>query len=446
MKNKLIKILILVLILVLAFLIINSTYSKYTNTAKGVIDEVVGNWKVKVNGTDIADGSGKFVIDNFKLDEDIGTHILGEQMAPGTKGRFYIDIDPTGSDVSLKYTLTIDRKEFISKLIEEIGLDPNDETLKERLNFKITNIKVDDMEVNIPEDLNEDIVVSKIKRLDKIKSDDENIRKDLIEVEVEWENNEDNNDMDFLIGNVRDDFKLTLPINVNAIQWNDFLTIADFSQLTRTICDNFESRVGVTYDAIYTGNGEVIEKDANGHIVLDDDNPVLFYETTEDESLNLDEYSINLTIKGDSAQGNAYGNTVLSIGDMQQNSYVSIINICRGYLHIYSYKDDLVANCSSERTDVGFGSYDISEYSNQILNIQVLASKTGNTRVFINGEEKQSFQSGTSTATPIQASIGELKPLRKLKYTGTLYNCSIFNRILNETEIQANWLEAKDNQ
>ena len=42
MKNKLIKILILVLILVLAFLIINSTYSKYTNTAKGVIDEVVG--------------------------------------------------------------------------------------------------------------------------------------------------------------------------------------------------------------------------------------------------------------------------------------------------------------------------------------------------------------------------------------------------------------------
>ena len=91
----------------------------------------------------------------------------------------------------------------------------------------------------------------KIKRLDKIKSDNENVRKDLIEVEVEWENNEDNNDMDFLIGNVRDNFKLTLPINVNAIQWNDFLTIYDFSQITRAICDNFESRVGNLWCNLY---------------------------------------------------------------------------------------------------------------------------------------------------------------------------------------------------
>lgn len=218
MKKKILRVLLLILILVLLFLIIRSTYSKYYNSASGIINENAGAWIIKVNGTDIGEGGGTFDIEEFNIDDEYGEHIEGEQIAPGTKGRFYIELDPTGTQVSLEYTISIDKYTFISNIMNAIGLDPTNEDDRSKINIKITDIKVNDTSIPLTGNEEDEIVFSKIKKLSSIQSTEESDRVDIIEVEIEWENNEANNEVDALIGNL-EDYKFTLPVTVNAIQW-----------------------------------------------------------------------------------------------------------------------------------------------------------------------------------------------------------------------------------
>lgn len=447
MKKKIVKVLILIAILILAFLIIKSTYSKYTNSALGIINEKAGAWIIKVNGIDIADAGGTFDIDNFRLDENnaVNSHINGEQMAPGTKGRFFIELDPTGTDVSVKYTITIDRNKFITSIMEAIGYDPNDDTAREKIGLKITDVKINDTQIALPSDPKNDIVVSKIKRLNSIKSAEVTDRIDTLEVEVEWEDVEANNTTDYLIGNILQDYKLTLPITVNAIQWYELLKFSNFDKITPEYCQNFTPFGSATYETIYAGNNNQLEMDANGSLVLDEDNPILYYEVADGSKMFAEEYSVQFTIKGDAFQGDTYGNTIFSIGNPDQASYLSWLSIYQGYLHVYSYRDWASnANCNYPMTEQGFLSYDISSYSNQICNIQVVATRTGSTRVFINGNEIAKFESGGAEINCTQATIGDLRPLRNLKYVGTIYDFAMYDRLLTEDEIKANWLDAQE--
>ena len=130
-------------------------------------------------------------------------------------GFFKLKIDPTGTQVSIKYTITIDDSK-IAEMLAGVGVTGDD--LADRINLKITGIKANGVEIELPRDDQGNIVISKIKELEDIQSNDETDRIDELEIKVTWEDNEANNDVDSKIGSVPNNV-IKLPILVDVIQW-----------------------------------------------------------------------------------------------------------------------------------------------------------------------------------------------------------------------------------
>ena len=78
------------------------------------------------------------------------------------------------------------------------------------------------------------------------------------------------------------------------------------------------------------------------------------------------------------------------------------------------------------------------------MNIQITARRGGITRVFINGVEKKTFNSGRSKVDYSIATIGDLRPTRGLKYTGLVYDLALYNTELSDDAIMHNWNYAKN--
>lgn len=218
--NKKIRIVILIAILILLALIIQSTYSKYTSKSTGTINRDTADWIIKINDKDITipDENGQvgiFEIEDFTWDWDSAPNVKPPKVAPGMSGFFKLKIDPTGTQVSIKYTITIDDSK-IAEMLAGIGVTGED--LANRINLKITGIKENGVEIELPRDDQGNIVISKIKELEDIQSNDETDRIDELEIKVTWEDNEANNDIDSKIGSVPNNV-IKLPILVDVIQW-----------------------------------------------------------------------------------------------------------------------------------------------------------------------------------------------------------------------------------
>lgn len=221
--NKKIRFVILIIILILLVLIIRTTYSKYYNQADSQISENLGKWIIKINDKDITkpDENGKigeFVIDseNFVWDWESAPHVQSPKVAPGMEGYFNLKIDPTGTQVSIKYTITIDDSK-IEEMLKNAGAEG--ENLIERLNLKITGLKENGVNVEeLPRDEAGNIVITKVKTLEQISSNKESDRIDNLQIQVTWVNNEDNNDIDSKLGSVANSI-IQLPIKVDVIQW-----------------------------------------------------------------------------------------------------------------------------------------------------------------------------------------------------------------------------------
>ena len=218
--NKKIRIVILIAILILLALIIQSTYSKYTNKAVGTINETTADWVIKINDKDITipDENGEigvFEIEDFTWDWESAPNVKPPKVAPGMSGYFKLKVDPTGTQVSVKYTITIDDSK-IAEMLAGIGVTGED--LADRINLKITGIKENGVEIELPRDDGGNIVISKIKELEDIQSNNETDRIDELEIKVTWEDNEANNDIDSKIGSVPNNV-IKLPIKVDVIQW-----------------------------------------------------------------------------------------------------------------------------------------------------------------------------------------------------------------------------------
>lgn len=106
-KNKiLIASLFIILVIILIYTII-TTYATFRSEFTGDMKIDNATWKILVNNTDISSNAVKqFTIDNINVDESQG--VEQGKLAPGLKGNFNILIDPTDTDVSIKYELKID--------------------------------------------------------------------------------------------------------------------------------------------------------------------------------------------------------------------------------------------------------------------------------------------------------------------------------------------------
>lgn len=114
------------------------------------------------------------------------------------------------------------------------------------------------------------------------------------------------------------------------------------------------------------------------------------------------------------------------------------------YIHMMIFqKLDGPSRVNYDTTEKGFTSIDISEYENKKMNIQIVAQRGENTKVYINGELKRTFESGDAVLTYKYATIGDLRVGRNLKFTGKIYNFAIYGVALNEQEVQENYEESR---
>ena len=70
-----------------------------------------GTWTILVNSTDITKGTDvKFTIDNIQIQEN--EHVKSGKLAPGLIGNFKISINPTDTDVSVRYDINLDKEKL----------------------------------------------------------------------------------------------------------------------------------------------------------------------------------------------------------------------------------------------------------------------------------------------------------------------------------------------
>ena len=117
-RRDLITVTIITLLVIrLALISVSGTYAKYTTGATGSSTTYVAKWNVKVNEIDLS-SQKTTVADLITLVPDSSENVAAGKFAPGHGGHFDVVIDPTGTEVSFKYNLTID----VSKLPTDIEL------------------------------------------------------------------------------------------------------------------------------------------------------------------------------------------------------------------------------------------------------------------------------------------------------------------------------------
>lgn len=101
-KKKKIIIIVSVLLAILLSFIGGKTFSKYLTQVKGEGVAEIASWDFKVNGK-----TDEVQTINLSSTFDNET-LIGNKIAPGTKGSFNINLDATGSEVGINYKVTFD--------------------------------------------------------------------------------------------------------------------------------------------------------------------------------------------------------------------------------------------------------------------------------------------------------------------------------------------------
>ena len=97
---------ILVLVMVACLVaLIAGTYSRYTSTGTANVNAEIAKWHVELEGTDISTQSATIPVE---FEYDSNNFVKDGKIAPGRTGHFTIEVDPTGSEVAIDYSFTID--------------------------------------------------------------------------------------------------------------------------------------------------------------------------------------------------------------------------------------------------------------------------------------------------------------------------------------------------
>lgn len=210
MKKEGLKLLIFIVILVLLVVVINSTYSKYTEKAIAVVKEDVATWKILINETDITTSpeTTEFEVDDFDWTGDLNDHVMDGKVAPGMYGEFQLIIDPSETQVALEYEIKVNKPTVQRKdgTTGEINIVFDDIVAESGKTYTIT------------EDADGNKIIHRIKPLTEVSSTTESQRVDTLLVKVKWDNDETYNDIDSEIGSIYGN-KISMPIEVSAIQY-----------------------------------------------------------------------------------------------------------------------------------------------------------------------------------------------------------------------------------
>src|SRR5574344_1854742 len=112
-------------LLLLVILKIIGTFALFETETSRAVESGVGEWTILINGTDITNNTVTFNINSFNWNTT--TEVKENKFAPGMNGYFDIIINPSSTDVSVKYNITYDLTELndtnitISSIIEKDG-------------------------------------------------------------------------------------------------------------------------------------------------------------------------------------------------------------------------------------------------------------------------------------------------------------------------------------
>lgn len=103
-SKKIIFIQIMYCIFVMCLIFITKTYSKYTSFSEGEKIFETANWKVKIENIDIT--KQKECNIDILLNTDDNKYVTNGKIAPGITANGAFTLDPSGSEVSIKYIIT----------------------------------------------------------------------------------------------------------------------------------------------------------------------------------------------------------------------------------------------------------------------------------------------------------------------------------------------------
>ena len=194
-KKILKKVLIIIILFVVLFVCykITTTYAVFYSEGNGQVVQKNSNWKILVNNTNISSGIlTKFEVNEFETSQN--EHVEDGKIAPSITGFFFITIDPTNTDVSIRYDINLDKTALEGKTIEIITI----EEIETKANLTLTA----------------ENTYTGVIPLIKIKEGTTN----KIKIAITWENNEENNESDTALGSSVN-AKMNIPITVSIKQY-----------------------------------------------------------------------------------------------------------------------------------------------------------------------------------------------------------------------------------
>lgn len=193
--NNKIKVLLMrltLIMLVITIYVISTTYALFQSQIKGSVVKNVGKWSIKINGADVLKGtSEEFNMQQFVVDENENTK--PGKMAPGTTGLFELSIDPTDTQISVRYDISIVLDEITNDKVQLISVekDSTNNIVKTAENTYTGIIPLEEIEKGAI---------------------------DLVKIKFYWENDEQNNMVDSEIGTIINS-KIQIPVKVNITQY-----------------------------------------------------------------------------------------------------------------------------------------------------------------------------------------------------------------------------------
>jgi hypothetical protein len=227
-------------------------------------------------------------------------------------------------------------------------------------------------------------------------------------------------------------------------------TASQFGELTPT---KTYASSGITAGTIENYYKDDYTYDSDGGVILTETTNILNMAIDQTRPIN-EKVSVNITFKCDINNQVGYpryretglesGGTLVAMSDVEKK-YIFRINIYRGWLRVFTYTDDQNTNVVSNYIRDGLSVFNISEYNDKYVNLQVTAECNGKTKIYINGSLVKEINSGNlSGLTYNYCTIGDMRAGRGYKFIGNIYNFALYGDILSEEEVAQNWNYVKN--
>ena len=182
-----------VVFLILIIVKIFYTFALLESNTTRVVENGLGSWTILVNDTDVTGSEVEFEIDNIVYEQD--NTVVSGRLAPGLGGHFDISIDPTDTEVSVRYDITFDYTE-----LEALGTTISVASVSELSGKNV---------IRTGENTYTGVI-----SLSEIEDD----QVDTIRTTISWVNDETKNTQDTDLG-MQDNPTIVIPIQVRLIQY-----------------------------------------------------------------------------------------------------------------------------------------------------------------------------------------------------------------------------------